>query len=64
MYFHQHWMPLKAAQIHQYFGLAMLASGVVYVTSAILSGEFGKLLFGAKDPAGIVPMTALLSAAA
>ncbi len=58
MYFHQHWLELNVAKVHQYFGLAMLLSGVVYAGSGILSGQLGKLLFGKSDVAGIWPMTA------
>ena len=58
MYFHQHWIPLKVPVLHQYFGLAMLASGIVYILSGILNGQLSKLVFGAEDIAGIWPMAA------
>ena len=58
MYFHQHWIPLKVGTLHQYFGLAMLASGILYVASGIVSGELRKLLFTADDAGGLLPMTA------
>jgi thiosulfate reductase cytochrome b subunit len=56
MYFHQHWFHVKVPQLHQYLGLAMLLSGVVYVASGIFSGELRKLLFGAQDISGLWPM--------
>lgn len=56
MYFHQHWIHLKVAQLHQYFGLTMLSGGVVYVVSGMITGQLGKLLFSASDIGGIVPM--------
>ena len=58
MYFHQHWIPLKVPVLHQYFGLAMLASGLVYIASGMLNGQLAKLLFSSDDIAGIWPMTA------
>lgn len=58
MYFHQHWLHVKVSTLHEYFGLAMLLSGMVYVFSGIFSGELSKLLFGADDLAGVFPMTA------
>lgn len=58
MYFHQHWIPLKVPVLHQYLGLAMLAGGVVYILSGIISGQLGKLLFSADDIRGLWPMTA------
>ena len=58
MYFHQHWIPLKVPVLHQYFGLAMLAGGGVYVGSGIVNGQFDKLLFNAEDAGGLWPMAA------
>lgn len=58
MYFHQHWIHLKVGQLHQYFGLAMLFSGMIYLGSGFVSGELGKLLFGPRDVAGLWPMIA------
>lgn len=58
MYFHQHWIPLKVPVLHQYFGLAMLASGVIYIASSIINGQLGKLLFTADDAGGLWPMAA------
>jgi thiosulfate reductase cytochrome b subunit len=58
IYFHLKWLHLPVVTLHEYLGLAMLASGVVYICSGILSGKFGKLLFGANDTAGVLPMTA------
>lgn len=58
MYFHQHWIPLKVPVLHQYFGLAMLASGVVYIASAMINGQFAKLIFNADDVRGLLPMAA------
>lgn len=58
MYFRLHFIPLKVGTLHQYLGLAMLASGIVYIGSGILSGQLGKLLFTADDAAGLLPMTA------
>lgn len=58
MYFHQYWIPLKVPVLHQYFGLAMLASGVVYIASGIVNGQLRNLLFGGDDVAGLWPMAA------
>lgn len=58
MYFHKHWIPVKVPVLHEYLGLAMLLSGIVYVCSGIFSGDLGKLLFGPGDAAGLLPMTA------
>lgn len=58
MYFHQHWIPMKVPVLHQYLGLAMLASGLVYIVSGLISGQLGKLLFTSDDAAGVLPMTA------
>jgi thiosulfate reductase cytochrome b subunit len=57
IYFHQHWLP-KVYNLHQYFGLTMIATGLVYFAGALLSGSFSKLLFGADDVRGIIPMVA------
>jgi thiosulfate reductase cytochrome b subunit len=56
MYFHKHWLPFNPGAIHQYFALAMLASGVVYICSGFASGDFGKLIFAPEDAAGVMPM--------
>jgi thiosulfate reductase cytochrome b subunit len=58
MYFHQHWLPVKVPVLHQYLGLAMLASGVVYLLSGMFNGGLSKMLFGEDDIAQIWPMTA------
>lgn len=58
IYFHQHWLPMNVEKLHQYFGLAMIASGLVYLTGGVLSGSLSKLLFGPRDAAGLVPMIA------
>lgn len=58
MYFHQHWIPLKVPVLHQYFGLAMLASGLVYIVSGMVNGQLSKLLFTSDDVAGVWPMIA------
>lgn len=58
MYFHQHWIPLKVPVLHQYFGLAMLASGVIYIASGVINGQLAKLLFNADDVNGLLPMAA------
>lgn len=58
MYFHEHWIPFKVPVLHEYLGLTMLASGVVYIVSGILSGQLGKLLFTANDIDGLQPMIA------
>jgi thiosulfate reductase cytochrome b subunit len=58
MYFHRHWIPLKVPVLHQYLGLAMLASGVIYILSGIASGQLGKLLFSEQDVSRLWPMTA------
>lgn len=58
MYFKAHWIPFKVPVLHQYFGLAMLVSGVVYIASGMINGQLGKLLFTSGDIAGIWPMTA------
>lgn len=51
-------VPLSPLRIHEYFGLAMIASGCVYVSGGILSGDLRKLLFGAADVRGLGPMIA------
>lgn len=56
MYLHQHWIPLKVPVLHQYFGLAMLASGLVYIVSGIVNGQLRSLLFNGDDVAGLWPM--------
>ena len=58
MVLHAHWLPFKPGRIHEYLGLVMIASGVTYVASGVLSGELSKLLFGARDAAGLFPMMA------
>lgn len=58
MYFHVKWIHLPVVALHEYLGLAMLLSGVVYIASGILSGKLSKLLFSATDVAGLVPMMA------
>jgi thiosulfate reductase cytochrome b subunit len=58
MYFHQRWIPFKVPALHQYFGLAMLASGVIYIVSGIVNGQLGKLLFNERDVSRLWPMTA------
>src|SRR5438270_8598813 len=58
IYFHQHWLHANVGKLHQYFGLAMIATGIVYVTSALFTGSLGKLLFGPNDVRGLVPMIA------
>jgi thiosulfate reductase cytochrome b subunit len=57
IYFHRHWLPV-GVKLHEYFGLAMIASGLVYLAGGILSGSLSKLLFGPRDAAGLVPMIA------
>lgn len=56
IYLHKHWLPFNAGALHQFFGLAMIASGLVYLAGGILSGSFAKLLFGPRDVAGLAPM--------
>jgi thiosulfate reductase cytochrome b subunit len=58
MYLHQHWIPIKVPVLHQYLGLAMLASGIIYVVSGMISGQLSKLLFSSDDIGGLWPMTA------
>jgi thiosulfate reductase cytochrome b subunit len=58
MYFHQKWLRVPVVPLHEYLGLAMLLSGVVYIASGIVSGNLGKLLLGAPDVSGLLPMTA------
>lgn len=57
-YFHQHWLPMNGTRLHQYCGLAMIASGLVYLAGGVLSGSLSRLLFGPRDAAGLVPMVA------
>jgi thiosulfate reductase cytochrome b subunit len=57
IYFHQHWLP-RVNSLHQYFGLTMIASGLIYLAGGVLSGSLSKLLFGPRDAAGLVPMIA------
>jgi thiosulfate reductase cytochrome b subunit len=58
MYFHKHWLAFNVGALHQYFALAMLASGLIYIVSGIISGDLGKLIFGPEDGAGVLPMVA------
>ena len=59
IYFHQHWLPLNVAKPHQYFGLAMIAIGLVYLAGGILSGSLSKACCsGPRDVPGLVPMAA------
>ncbi len=58
LYFHAHWLPFKVGTLHQLAGLLMTGSGVLYVGNGIVSGELGKLLFGPRDVAGLMPMIA------
>ena len=58
IYLHKHWLPWNAVQLHEYFGLAMIASGLVYLAGGVFSGSLSKLLFGPRDAAGLVPMIA------
>jgi thiosulfate reductase cytochrome b subunit len=58
IYFHQHWLHLPAGKLHQAFGLAMIAIGLVYLAAGILSGSLSKLLFGPRDVPGLFPMVA------
>lgn len=58
MYLHLHLLPFNPGRLHQYFALAMLGSGIVYIASGILSGSLGKLIFGPADAAGLSPMIA------
>lgn len=55
---HLHLLPFKTGRIHEYLGLVMIASGAVYLSSGIFSGELRKLLFGPGDAAGLLPMAA------
>ncbi len=57
IYFHRHWLP-HGINWHEYFGLAMIASGVVYFAGALMSGSLSKLLFGASEVRGLIPMIA------
>jgi thiosulfate reductase cytochrome b subunit len=58
MYFHQKWIPVRGPILHEYLGLAMLLSGVVYIFSGVVTGQLRKLLFAAGDAAGLLPMIA------
>lgn len=58
MYFHRHWIPIKVPVLHQYLGLAMLAGGVIYLISGLVSGQLGKLIFTEDDLGGLWPMAA------
>ncbi len=58
IYFHQHWLPWNVAKLHQYFGLAMITTGLIYLAGGILSGSLSKLLFGPRDAGGLIPMIA------
>jgi thiosulfate reductase cytochrome b subunit len=57
IFLHRHWIP-HVAQVHQYAGLLMIASGLLYAGSGVVRGHFGELLFGPQDAAGLVPMIA------
>jgi thiosulfate reductase cytochrome b subunit len=58
IYFHQHWLHANIAKLHEYCGLAMIGTGLVYLASALLTGSLSKLLFGANDARGLGPMIA------
>lgn len=58
IFFHLHWLHFKVGALHQYLGLAMIASGAVYFSSSMATGELSKLLFGPGDAAGLLPMIA------
>lgn len=58
IYFHQHWLHANVAKLHEYFGLAMIAIGLVYLSSALFTGSLSKLLFGPNDARGLGPMIA------
>ncbi len=57
IYFHQHWLP-GGIKWHEYFGLTMIATGLVYFAGALFTGSLAKLLFGPNDARGIIPMIA------
>ena len=58
IYFRAHWLPANVFALHRYFGLAMIASGLVYFSGMIANGTLGKIVFGARDAAGLAPMAA------
>lgn len=60
IFFHAHWLslPIKTGRLHEYLGLVMIACGGLYLFSGTRSGELTKLLFGPRDAAGLLPMTA------
>lgn len=57
IYLHKHWIP-HTGLVHEVFAVLMMASGLVYLVQAALSGGLARLYFTADDIAGIVPMTA------
>jgi thiosulfate reductase cytochrome b subunit len=58
IYFHLRWLHVNVGALHQYFGLLMIASGLVYLAGGIFSGSLWKLLFGPGDARGLMPMIA------
>jgi len=58
LFLHQHWFHVRVGHLHQYAGIAMIVTGVIYVGNGILSGELGKLLFTPADSARLWPMIA------
>lgn len=57
IFLHKHWL-LRAGTLHQIFGITMIACGVAYFASALLTGRLGRLLLGPHDIAGVFPMLA------
>ena len=55
---HRHWLAVNSGHVHQYAGIAMILSGVIYVGNGLISGELSKLLFRGEDAAGLWPMIA------
>jgi len=55
-YLHARWLS-SPVLLHEIFACVMIASGVVYVAYAVLTGKLGALFFGSRDIAGLVPMS-------
>ncbi len=58
LFLHQHWFHIRVGHIHQYAGIAMIVTGIIYIANGILSGELNKLLFTRADSARLWPMIA------
>ena len=54
---HRHWLR-GAPHIHQYAGIVMIVTGMIFFANGLLTGEIGKLLYRPKDTGNLWPMIA------